>query len=72
MTGTVRCANAKCRQPLTVDHVTLITTAHVRRFCSVECIAEGHRAHLDAIAAECGLVRVASLLDELDGGRRTA
>jgi hypothetical protein len=46
-----RCANARCRALLAADHVTLVTTAHVRRFCSVECIAEGQQAHHEAIAA---------------------
>lgn len=45
------CANADCRAELERDHVTLITTLHVRRFCSVECIADGQRAHHAAIAA---------------------
>jgi hypothetical protein len=40
-----RCANLECCDALGRDHVTLITTAHVRRFCSVECIAAGQRAH---------------------------
>lgn len=45
------CANVECRAKLERDHVTLITTLHVRRFCSVECIADGQRAHHDAISA---------------------
>lgn len=49
------CANSRCRAPLPVDHVTLVTTRHVRRFCTVECIAEGQRANYDAIAASVGL-----------------
>ena len=44
-----RCDNPGCRVHLGVDHVTLITTCHVRRFCSVECITDGHRAVLDEI-----------------------
>lgn len=45
----MRCANAACAQLLDVDHVTLVTTCHVRRFCCVECIAEGQRsfAHVE-------------------------
>ena len=46
------CDNARCKRQLAVDHVTLITTAHVRRFCCVECIAEGQQAALDAIMEE--------------------
>lgn len=53
--GGAACANNRCTVPLNVDHVTLVTTGHVRRFCSVECVAEGHEAHMqqefDAIAA---------------------
>lgn len=53
MTETVfQCANARCRARLNADHVTLVTTGHVRRFCTVECIHEGQQAHHDAIAAE--------------------
>jgi len=44
-----RCANLACRVDLGADHVTLVTTCHVRRFCSVECITEGHRLVLDEI-----------------------
>ena len=44
------CANSRCRAALGVDHVTLVTTVHVRRFCSVECIAEGQQAHCERLA----------------------
>jgi hypothetical protein len=47
--GWYRCANLNCRQPLGHDHVVLLTTAHLRRFCSVECIAAGQKAWQDAI-----------------------
>ena len=50
-----RCANPLCRSILEVDHVTLVTTAHVRRFCSVRCIAEGqivHERELDKALSE--------------------
>ena len=39
-----RCANIECCEELDRDHVTLVTTAEVRRFCSVDCIAGGQRA----------------------------
>jgi hypothetical protein len=42
-----QCANPACRAHLGTDHVTLVTTCHVRRFCSVECITEGHRLVLN-------------------------
>ncbi|MGH7611639.1 MAG: hypothetical protein ACREN4_06440 [Candidatus Dormibacteria bacterium] len=45
----MNCANPDCGHVLDVDHVTLVTTTHVRRFCSVGCIAKGERAHLDAL-----------------------
>lgn len=45
-----RCDNARCREP--AGDVVLITTAHVRWFCSVECVAKGQGAHVDAIMAE--------------------
>ena len=51
--GWSNCANLRCRSPLDVDHVTLITTAHVRRFCSVECITEGQAAwHQRIVSAD--------------------
>ncbi|WP_141581275.1 hypothetical protein [Actinomadura sp. WMMA1423] len=42
--GWFACANLQCRKPLDRDHVTLVTTAHMRRFCSVLCITEGQVA----------------------------
>jgi len=45
------CENTRCGRKLAVDHVTLVTTAHVRRFCCVECIHEGQQAVYDYIAA---------------------
>jgi len=42
--GWFNCANLNCRRRLEVDHVTLITTTHMRRFCSVDCIVEGQTA----------------------------
>jgi hypothetical protein len=47
-----RCANSQCARPLGIDPVVLITTAHVRRFCCVECIAEGKRAADEALPRE--------------------
>lgn len=43
------CENPSCDVELGVDHVTLITTAHVRRFCSVECIAISQVIHHDRL-----------------------
>ena len=49
-TGTfLRCANRMCRSSLKVDHVTLVTTGHVRRFCGVECITEGQEANIKQV-----------------------
>jgi hypothetical protein len=45
------CENPACKYELRADHVTLVTTKHVRRFCSVECLVESHKAHLEAVAA---------------------
>lgn len=36
--GAHRCENPLCHEALKVDHVTVITTAHVRRFCDLECV----------------------------------
>jgi len=47
--GWHNCANLRCRSQLSVDHVTLLTTVHMRRFCSVECIVEGQMAWLDQL-----------------------
>lgn len=46
------CANARCRAPLSTDHVIMLTTKHMRRFCSVECIAEGQQAEYERIAEQ--------------------
>ena len=46
------CANPDCRTELVVDHVTMTTTTHVRRFCSVDCIADGLQAVRELIAQE--------------------
>jgi hypothetical protein len=51
----MRCENPLCGELLTADHVLLATTCHVRRFCTVECIAESKMFHEDAIAASEGL-----------------
>lgn len=37
---------------LDVDHVTLVTTVHVRRFCTMECLVESF--HLAREAAYRG------------------
>jgi len=42
--GWFNCANLNCRRELGQDPVILITTAHMRRFCSVECITDGQAA----------------------------
>jgi hypothetical protein len=47
-----KCANSRCARPIGIDPVVLITTAHVRRFCCVECIAEGKRAADEALLRE--------------------
>lgn len=39
--GWFNCANLRCRRPVGGDHVTLLTTAHMRRFCDVDCVAQG-------------------------------
>jgi len=61
--GWFNCANLNCRRELGTDHVTLITTGHMRRFCCVECIGNGleaWRAHLSGTLAASGD-------DDLDG-----
>jgi hypothetical protein len=50
------CANPGCARLLTADHVILLTTMHMRRFCCVECIAEGKRA-ADAAIYDKALAR---------------
>ena len=37
------CENPDCEYELGPDHVTLVTTAHVRRFCSLECLVNSWR-----------------------------
>jgi hypothetical protein len=46
------CANLNCQKELKIDHVILLTTMHMRRFCSVECITEGQIAHYENLAQE--------------------
>lgn len=53
--GAWRCENPACGKPLHVDHVLLITTAHVRRFCDVECVARGWLESMDRIMLAAGL-----------------
>jgi len=56
-----RCENPLCHEALKVDHVTVITTAHVRRFCDLECVV-------------CSVVEInRRILSETDpsSGRRT-
>lgn len=36
------CASAVCRKPLSNDPVTVLTTRHVRKFCSMFCVVDGH------------------------------
>jgi hypothetical protein len=50
-----RCANIECCEELGRDHVTLVTTAQVRRFCSVDCIAAGQLADNLAIGQHARL-----------------
>jgi hypothetical protein len=49
---TFHCANPYCQAPLGADHVILLTTMHMRRFCTVECIAVGKKAHDEEIWRE--------------------
>lgn len=44
-----RCANIKCNKPLRGAPVIVVTTGHVRQFCHMFCVVEGHEAKLDAI-----------------------
>lgn len=46
------CANTRCGVVLDIDHVVLVTTVHMRRFCSVECITQGQEAHHAATRGE--------------------
>ena len=55
--GWFTCANLRCGRELGRDHVTVTSTAHVRRFCSYYCIAQGIEAwrdHLDGIPNDPG------------------
>ncbi|MFD1083452.1 hypothetical protein [Micromonospora andamanensis] len=62
-----RCANVECCEALGRDHVTLITTAHMRRFCSVECIAAGQRAH-DLAVGQHARLRSKLMLEAMERG----
>jgi hypothetical protein len=51
--GHAFCHNMNCQRPLTDrDPVVMITSAHIRWFCCVECIGEGNAAHIRAIVDE--------------------
>jgi len=41
------CANPDCRLPLTADHVILITTRHLRRFCGLPCVVKGYELSIE-------------------------
>ena len=40
--GEILCENPECAVFLDADHITLITTHHVRRFCSMKCVERSH------------------------------
>jgi hypothetical protein len=46
----MNCENPFCNDPLRADHVTLVTTGHVRRFCTVECLIDSFYHNLDVLA----------------------
>jgi hypothetical protein len=48
------CENPTCKNKLSADHITLVTTAHVRRFCYMDCLIESYYRHLSAGAVEAG------------------
>jgi hypothetical protein len=45
----VRCENENCKNLLSADHVSVVTTQHVRRFCSMECVVESFQLHMDKL-----------------------
>lgn len=51
MSNAHQCENPGCKAELTWDHVTLVTTKHVRRFCSVECLMRSYLTNLVGVAA---------------------
>jgi len=62
-----RCANIECCDELGRDHVTLITTAQVRRFCSVDCITAGQRAD-DLAVGQHARLRSKLTLESMEEG----
>jgi hypothetical protein len=50
--GAFRCENTRCGLPLGNDPVIVITTGHVRRFCDLECVCDGHDAHVEQLLHE--------------------
>lgn len=63
------CANPSCREPLGPDHVLLVTTAHARHFCSVECVEPARqawaRARVAAYQSSEGPVLYSDRLDHM-------
>jgi hypothetical protein len=49
------CENSACGRKLSVDHITVVTTFHVRRFCTMECVVEGFQNHRAALLREVDL-----------------
>ena len=45
----MRCENENCKHLLSADHVIVVTTKHVRRFCCLECVVEGFELHMDKL-----------------------
>jgi hypothetical protein len=52
ITGRLTCDNEACRRSIDpVDYVTVVTTAHVRRFCDMYCVLVGFAVHEQVLHA---------------------
>jgi hypothetical protein len=61
------CMNPACNAP--PGDTALVTTGHVRWFCTVECLIESRRAHLDRISA-AGDVHIDKFLAVMEAHER--
>lgn len=48
----MNCVNPRCKAELEADHVLLVTTTKIRRFCHVGCLIESHEIYVANMLGE--------------------